>query len=86
MKSSLHSLIHFLPFLLNRLRLQSLSVLLATNSLLNLSLSLTLGPTAPIWGLRPDFYYWQTAAGLLMRGALSDERTGLSFTIVADPR
>jgi hypothetical protein len=35
---------------------------------------------APIWGLRPDFYYCQTIAGLLMGGALSDERTGLFFT------
>jgi hypothetical protein len=41
---------------------------------------------APIWGLRPDFYYCQTIAGLLMWNALSDERTGLSFTIVAGPR
>jgi hypothetical protein len=40
---------------------------------------------APIWGLRPDFYYCQTVAGLLMWGALPDERTGLSFTIYADP-
>jgi hypothetical protein len=32
---------------------------------------------APTWGLRPDFYYCQTVAGLLMWGALSDERTGL---------
>jgi hypothetical protein len=38
---------------------------------------------APIWGLQPDFYYCQTAAGLLMRGALSGERTSLSFTIAA---
>jgi hypothetical protein len=38
---------------------------------------------APIWGLRPDFYYRRTVAGLLMWGALSDERTGLSFTIAA---
>jgi hypothetical protein len=29
---------------------------------------------APIWGLRPDLYYCQTDAGLLMWGALSDER------------
>jgi hypothetical protein len=36
---------------------------------------------APIWGLRPDFYFRRTVAGLLMWGALSDERTGLSFTI-----
>jgi hypothetical protein len=41
---------------------------------------------APIWGLWPDFYYFQTAAWLLMWGALSDEKTGLSFTISAGPR
>jgi hypothetical protein len=34
---------------------------------------------APIWGLRPELYYCQTVAGLLMWGALSNERTGLSF-------
>jgi hypothetical protein len=39
----------------------------------------------PIWGLQPDFYYCQTVTGLLMWGALSDERTGLSFT-TAGPR
>jgi hypothetical protein len=36
---------------------------------------------APISGLRPDFYYCQRVVGLLMWGALSDERTGLSFTV-----
>jgi hypothetical protein len=41
---------------------------------------------APIWGLRPDIYYCQTTAGLLMRGALSHGRTGLTFTIAARPR
>jgi hypothetical protein len=41
---------------------------------------------APIWVLRPDPYYCQRVAGLLMWGALSDERTGLSFTIAAGPR
>jgi hypothetical protein len=41
---------------------------------------------APIWDLLPDFYYCRTVAGLLMWGALSDLRTGLSFTIAADPR
>jgi hypothetical protein len=41
---------------------------------------------APIWGSRPDFYYCQTAAGLLMWSALSDERTGPSFTIASCPR
>jgi hypothetical protein len=34
---------------------------------------------APIWSLRPNSYYCQTVAGLLMWGALSDERTGLSL-------
>jgi hypothetical protein len=41
---------------------------------------------APISGLRPDFYYCQTVAGLLMWGALADEKMGLSFTIAAGPR
>jgi hypothetical protein len=41
---------------------------------------------APIWGLRPDFYYCQTDAGLLMWDAFSGERTGLPFTIAAGPR
>jgi hypothetical protein len=39
-----------------------------------------------IWGPKPDFCYCQTVAGLLMWGALSDERTGLSFTIAAGLR
>jgi hypothetical protein len=38
---------------------------------------------APIWGSQPDFYCCKAAAVLLMCGALSDERTGLSFTIAA---
>jgi hypothetical protein len=33
----------------------------------------------PIWDLRPDLYYCQTVAGLLIWGALPEERTGLSF-------
>jgi hypothetical protein len=41
---------------------------------------------APIWGLRPDFYYCQTFAGLLMWGALSDERTGLAVIIGSESR
>jgi hypothetical protein len=41
---------------------------------------------APIWGLRPDFYYCQTIAGLLMWDAISDERTDLPLTIVAGLR
>jgi hypothetical protein len=32
------------------------------------------------------FYYCQTVASLLVWGALSDERTGLSFTTAAGPR
>jgi hypothetical protein len=34
----------------------------------------------PIGCSRPDFYCCQTVAGLLIWGALYDERTGLSFT------
>jgi hypothetical protein len=36
---------------------------------------------APILSLQPDLYYCLTVAGLLIWGALSDERTGLSFAI-----
>jgi hypothetical protein len=39
----------------------------------------------PIWGLRPDFCYCQLWV-YWWWGALSDERTGLSFTIAAGPR
>jgi hypothetical protein len=41
---------------------------------------------APFWGLRPDLDYCLTVAGLLMWGALSDERMGLEFAIAAGPR
>jgi hypothetical protein len=41
---------------------------------------------APTWGIRPDFYHCETFAGLLIWGALSVKRTGLSFTIGAGPR
>jgi hypothetical protein len=41
---------------------------------------------APIWGLWPDLYYCQRVAGLFLWGALSDERTVLSYTIAAGPR
>jgi hypothetical protein len=40
----------------------------------------------PIWRSRPGFYYCQAVSRLLMWGALSNERTGLSFTIAAGPR
>jgi hypothetical protein len=67
---------------------------LRLNSILSLSLYVTTdgqSPSlswnkAPIWGLRPDLYYCLTVAGFLMWDALSDERTGLSFTISAGPR
>jgi hypothetical protein len=36
---------------------------------------------APIWGLWPDYYYCQTIAVLLTWASLSDERSGLSFTM-----
>jgi hypothetical protein len=41
---------------------------------------------APIWGLRPDFYYCQTLACFFMWGFLSDERLGFPFIIAAGPR
>jgi hypothetical protein len=41
---------------------------------------------APFWRSRPDIYYDLTVAGSLEWGALSDESTGLSFTIAAGPR
>jgi hypothetical protein len=41
---------------------------------------------AHFWGLRPDLYYCLTVAGLLIWGALSDERTGLSFSIATGLR
>jgi hypothetical protein len=40
----------------------------------------------PIWVPRLDFCSCQTAAGLLMWGALSYKRMGLPFTIAAGPR
>jgi hypothetical protein len=46
---------------------------------------------APIWGLRPDFYFRTengirlTVTFLIPWGALSDERTGLSFVCAAGP-
>jgi hypothetical protein len=41
---------------------------------------------APIWGLRPDLDYFLTFEGVLIWGALSHERTGLSFAIATGPR
>jgi hypothetical protein len=68
----------------------------AHGSLSRIRSSLMLRPTvkpaslswneAPIWSLWPDLYFSQTAAGLLMWSALSDETKGLSFTTAAGPR
>jgi hypothetical protein len=66
----------------NTCRVESCRVLCYTDGQ---SASLSWNKT-PIWGLRPDFYYCQTVADLLMWGALSEERTGLSFTTVAGLR
>jgi hypothetical protein len=38
---------------------------------------------APIWGLRPNFYYCQTDAALLMWGVHSDERTELLLVLAS---
>jgi hypothetical protein len=41
---------------------------------------------APIWGLRPDIYYFLTITVLLLWSALSDEMTDLSFVHATGPR
>jgi hypothetical protein len=41
-----------------------------------------LGVKAPFGDLRPDLYYCLTLAGLLIWGALSDEKVGLSFALL----
>jgi hypothetical protein len=40
---------------------------------------------ASIWGLRPDLYYLCDLCDLFLWGALSDERSGLSFVCAAGP-
>jgi hypothetical protein len=41
---------------------------------------------APIWGLRPDLYYSYDNYGVFfLWGALSDERTGLTFLYASGP-
>jgi hypothetical protein len=106
MKSSLHSLIHFLLFLLNRLWLpsQDLDPILCCNRQLRNStqfwqLSLSLGPVLGPTVSRPGCLILNHTSGayyqifitvgqlrfLLMWSALSDERTGLSFTVAAGP-
>jgi hypothetical protein len=41
--------------------------------------------SSPIWGSWPDIYYCLTATVLFLWGALSEERTGLSFVYADDP-
>jgi hypothetical protein len=65
------------------LTMESESTLYVTTDCQSASLSWN---NAPTWGQRPDLYYCQIVAFLLMWGALSDESTGLSFTIAAGPR
>jgi hypothetical protein len=45
-----------------------------------------LGVIPPILGPRRDFCYYDTVGGLLRWGTVSDEKTGLLFTITAGPR
>jgi hypothetical protein len=76
-----------------RSRIHRLAIIIHTNSVRSSENYVTIdGQSASlsqcqtvIWGLRPDFYYCHTVAGLSMWGAVSDERTGL-FTIAAGPR
>jgi hypothetical protein len=71
------------PVRLNWTRSQSQSQSYVTSDGQSASLSWN---KARVRGLRPDFYCCQTVACLLMWSALSDERTGLSFTITTGPR
>jgi hypothetical protein len=64
----------------SKLRLQSESYVTTDGQSASLSCN-----KAPMWGLRPDFYYCQTVAGMLMWSPLSDERMGLSFVYAASP-
>jgi hypothetical protein len=41
--------------------------------------------SSPIWDPRPDIYYCMTVTVLFLWGALSDERTGLSYLCAAGP-
>jgi hypothetical protein len=95
MMSSLHSLIPFLPALLNHATAVSRDSLKFYFSAESESYVTTDGQSgslswykAPIRGLRPDFYFRTeygirlTVTFLIPWGALSDERTGLSFFFV----
>jgi hypothetical protein len=42
--------------------------------------------SSPIWGSWPDIYYCLTITVLILWGALSDDRTVLSFSVASGPR
>jgi hypothetical protein len=91
MKFLHHSLISFFPFLLSHLRLQSPELgPFFDNSVKRLSVCLILRPTfsRPVClGIKPpsraydQIFPLSDHCGFLIWGALSDERTGLSFTM-----
>jgi hypothetical protein len=84
MKSSLHSLIPFLQFLLNHLRLPSqktqvkVTLRLTVGRSVGQSVSQSVSQSwcrAPIWGSWPYIYCCLIVTVLLLWGALSDERS-----------
>jgi hypothetical protein len=80
-----------LNFVPSNCRLSTVSRLLSFNSKSKLyydrrSAGRSVLVSSRIWGPRPDFCYCQTVTGLFMWDALSDEKTGLSFTTAAGPR
>jgi hypothetical protein len=81
LKLSLHSLLLIWDWLPNQRQSKSQSYVTTNGQSASLFWC-----QAPIWGLRLDFYDCQTVAGVLMWSTLSDERTGLPFTIAASPR
>jgi hypothetical protein len=50
-----------------------------------ITLRLTVSQSVSLWGSWPDIYYCLTVTGLFLCGALSDERTSLSFVYAAGP-
>jgi hypothetical protein len=92
MKPSLHSLIHFLPFLLNPLRVLQNSTQFSTTTNSNVFYVTTDGQPAslswykaPIWGLRPDLYYSYDNYGFFPCGApsLTRGRVWLLYMLLA---
>jgi hypothetical protein len=52
---------------------------------LRLTVSQLVLVSSPIWGSWPDIYYWLTVTVLYLWGALSDDRTALSFVYAVGP-